>query len=158
MWWKKRMQLPEPNVSRQPVCRWWAFFAAALISMLAACSSGPKRPVLYPDAHHDAVGATQANQDIDQCLEKARAGGVPETKDGEVGKRATQGAVIGGVGAGAWGLVRGSAGGRALAGAAAGAAAGTASGAFASTESNPTFRRFVERCLRDQGYDVIGWK
>ena len=88
----------------------------------------------------------------------ARNSGVAEKRDGEVGKKAGKGAAIGGVAAGAWGLVSGNPAERALAGAAAGAGAGVVKGAFDATETSPTFKNFVQRCLSDQGYQVIGWQ
>ena len=45
----------------------------------------------------------------------------------------------------------------AAAGAAVGGAAGAVHGAFRN-DANPTYRNFVQRCLRDRGYDVIGWQ
>ncbi len=154
----QRMGLRIGSVMLRHVGKRKLVLIVGLLLTLAACSSGPQRPVLYPDAHYDAVGQGQANGDIEQCMEKARAAGVAENRDGEIGKRTGRGAAVGGVSAGAWGLVRGNAGERALAGAAAGAAAGATTGAFAATETSPLFRRFVERCLRDEGYDVIGWQ
>lgn len=126
--------------------------------LLGACASSAKRPVFYPNAHLSNVGQSQAQRDTSTCMALASEYGVATTKDGEVAKRAGKGAVLGGIGAGAWGLVRGDAGERAVAGAAAGAATGAATGAFASTELSPTYKRFVDRCLRERGYDVIGWE
>ena len=45
----------------------------------------------------------------------------------------------------------------AAAGAAVGGTAGAVSGAFRN-DANPAYRNFVQRCLRDRGYDVIGWQ
>ena len=132
--------------------------AVAMALLLAACSSGPKRPVFYPNARLQAVGQAQAERDVDSCMSLASDHGVGRTKDGQVARRSAEGALIGGAAAGAWGLVRGDAGERAAAGAAAGAATGATRGAFKSTELSPTFKRFVERCLRERGYDVIGWE
>ena len=74
-------------------------------------------------------------------------------------RQATGGAAVGGASAGAWGLVRGDdAGERALAGMAAGAAAGTVRGAMDSGETSPVYKRFVQKCLSDRGYEVIGWQ
>ncbi|MBA2492610.1 MAG: hypothetical protein H0V34_13240, partial [Gammaproteobacteria bacterium] len=47
-----------------------------------------------------------------------------------------------------------------------GAAAGTAGGVsrgligalFDSNEADSVFRNFVDRCLREQGYEPIGWE
>ncbi len=130
---------------------------AVTMIALVACSSGPKRPVLYPNTHLQSVGKPQADREVEECFTLARDFGASTTKDGNVGGKAAAGAVIGGVGAGAWGLVRGDAGERAAAGAAAGAATGATRGAMESSELNPTYKRFVERCLSERGYDVIGW-
>jgi uncharacterized membrane protein len=129
-----------------------------LALLLGACAGTGKRPVFYPNAHLDDVGLAAAQYDIDECMNKASAHGVAKNKDGQVAEKAAKGAVLGGIGSAAWGLVRGDAGERALAGAAAGAATGAAAGGFESAQLNPTFQRFVERCLREQGYDVIGWE
>jgi uncharacterized membrane protein len=52
----------------------------------------------------------------------------------------------------------GSVGNRALAGAAAGATAGAVSGGLQSTETSPLFMNFVNKCLSDKGYSVVGWQ
>ncbi len=125
---------------------------------LAGCATAPPQPVFYPNAHYNAVPPGQVQRDLADCRALARGAGVDETGDGEVGRKAATGAAVGGVGAGAWGLVRGDAGERALAGAAAGAATGAVKGLLDGERANPTWQRFVERCLSDRGYDVIGWK
>jgi len=61
------------------------------------------------------------------------------------------------------GAVAGAVGGRnVLEGAAAGAAVGGAAagtyGAIRSDEPGDIHRNFVQRCLRERGYDVIGWQ
>jgi len=56
------------------------------------------------------------------------------------------GAVLGGVGKGA------------AAGAAGGAAGALTRGVIHAGDPDPTFRRFVEKCLRDKGYEPIGWR
>lgn len=135
---------------------WLAGFAILL--MLSACSSGPKRPVLYPNSHMQQVGQYQARRDTDDCFALADGYSVNRTRDGEVATKATSGALIGGASAGAWGLVRGDAGDRALAGALAGGTAGAVKGGVDSQRISPIFQRFVEQCLRDRGYQVIGWQ
>jgi len=126
--------------------------------LITGCTSAQKRPVFYPNQHIQAVGKAQAQRDTDDCMTLANSYGVSTSKDGEIGKKAAKGAALGGIGAGAYGLVRGDAGERAAAGAAAGAATGAVKGGFDSTELSPTFKRFVQRCLRERGYDVIGWE
>ncbi|MCP5406319.1 MAG: cell envelope biogenesis protein OmpA [Chromatiaceae bacterium] len=125
---------------------------------LAGCASGPKRPLFYFSSHEQPVSKVQSDWDTDQCMALARQAGVAENRDGEVGRKAASGALLGGIAAGAWSLVRGGGGENLLAGAVAGGATGAAKGAIDSTEQSPIFRRYVERCLRERGYDVIGWK
>ena len=139
----------------RPWCRW-----AVTITVLGmvACSSAPQRPVFYPNAHYNSVTQAQVHRDTDDCVQLAGRSGIDATQDGDVGRKAATGAVIGGVGAGAWGLVRGDAGERAVAGAAAGAATGGVKGVLDGERANPLFQRFVERCLTDRGYDIIGWQ
>ena len=104
------------------------------------------------------VGNTGKPHFPTQCMALARQAGVSETKDGEVGKKAASGALLGGIAAGTWGLIRGDGGERMAAGAVAGGATGATKGVIDSYEQNPTFRRYVERCLADRGYQVIGWE
>jgi hypothetical protein len=65
------------------------------------------------------------------------------------------GAAAGAAGAAVYG---GDVGRAAGTGAAAGAAAGAVRGGFEAADPNPTYRNFVQRCLRERGYDVIGWQ
>jgi predicted small lipoprotein YifL len=148
------------QMPRKPVtpCLPQSLLVATLVVTLAGCAGGQKRPVFYPNAHLEHVGTAAAQRDIDGCMAKADAHGVAKNRDGQVGEKAAKGAVLGGIGSAAWGLVSGDAGERALAGAAAGAATGAAAGGFESAKMSPTYQRFVERCLREHGYDVIGWE
>jgi hypothetical protein len=127
-------------------------------ALLVACASAPPAPVLYPNRHLQSVGQAQAGRDMAECRRLALAGNVTETKSGDAGKQAAAGAAVGGASAGAWGLVRGNPGESALAGAAAGAAAGVVRGGLQARETSPVFKSFVQRCLRERGYEVIGWQ
>lgn len=126
--------------------------------LLLACAGGQKRPIFYQSSYEVPLDRAQLDQDVDACFAAARNAGVQERRDGEIGRKSASGALLGGVAAGAWGLIRGDGGERLLAGAVAGGATGAAKGAIDSTEQNPVFRRYVERCLRDLGYEVIGWQ
>jgi len=135
------------------------FSVSLAVAAISGCASQPKQPLLYPNNHLNEVGEQTAQQDISACIEMARASSVNETKDGEVGRKAAGGAAVGGASAAAWGLVRGgSVGNRALAGAAAGATAGAVHGGLQSTETSPLFKNFVNKCLSDKGYSVVGWQ
>jgi len=130
--------------------------ATALMTALGACAS-TERPVLYPNAHLQAVGSVAAQRDIDQCLQLAEGSGLSPSNN-QVIKRGAEGAAVGAAAGSVGTLVAGgNAGIGAAAGAAAGATAGSLHGAF-SNNANPTYRNFVQRCLQGRGYDVVGWQ
>ena len=141
--------------------RWRRLLLPVAVTLfLTACTSGPKRPVFYPNRHLQDVGQAQAERDVDRCMSLADSHSVSRTKDGQVGRRAAEAGIIGGAATGAYGVIRdkGDVGERAAAGAAAGVVTGATRGAFKSTELSPTFKKFVNRCLGERGYDVIGWE
>lgn len=129
-----------------------------LAMMVAGCSSAPSHPILYPNNKYTSVGETEAQTDIDQCMQMATSHGVKTTADGKIVEKSATGAAVAGASAGAWGLVRGDAGERALAGAAAGAAGGAVKGVIDSNQTSPVFKNFTQRCLRNMGYEVVGWQ
>lgn len=100
----------------------------------------------------------KAQEEIDACLQLAEASGAKVDKGQEIGKNTAGAAVIGAVSGAAWGAFFGDAGKRAGAGAAAGAAGALVHGAMKSGDPDVIFRGFVERCLREKGYEVIGWR
>jgi hypothetical protein len=127
-------------------------------SVSMACSS--PQPVLYPNAHLERVGQEAAQSDIDDCQSKADAYGASANPD-QGAEVAGSTAIGGGVGAAtgaAGGAVVGSAGTGAAVGAATGATAGFFRGLFKGAEPSQTHVRFVEKCLRDRGYEPIGWQ
>ena len=82
---------------------------------------------------------------------------VRKRKGGDVGRKTAGGAAIGGTSAVAWEMVRDNShdvGNRALAG----AAAGVVRGGLQMTETSPLFKRFVNKCLSEKNYSVIGWQ
>lgn len=128
----------------------------SMLLLLGACATA-QRPVLYPNAHLKNVGDSLAQRDIDDCMRAADDAGVSRSNN-QVAKRGTEGAAVGAAAGGVGTLIRGgSVGGGAAAGAAVGGAAGAVHGAF-HNDVNPTYRNFVQRCLRERGYDVIGWQ
>lgn len=132
-----------------------AIFASLLL--IAGCSA--PSPVLYPNARLNEVGQAQANQDIEACQQMAEAGGANAAPD-QVG-RAAQGTAVGGAVGGATGAVGGAVLGSAGRGAAFGAATGATAGLMRSIFSRPqpsgAYKNFVNRCLRDKGYEPVGW-
>jgi hypothetical protein len=131
---------------------------AAILVAIAAAGCAAQRPVLYPNAKLKQVGNEAAQRDINECIELAEQSGITHSGGDKVARRGVGGAIVGGaVGAGV-GAVRGDIGRSAAAGAAGGAAGGAASGAIHSGEPDSVYKGFVQRCLRERGYDVIGWK
>jgi outer membrane lipoprotein SlyB len=126
---------------------------------LAGCASS-KRPVLYPNPHLNAVGQQQAEADIDACMRAAEASGANSGKGGDLAKGtakagavgATTGAVVGAISSNT------SAGRGAAIGGAGAATAKLVGGAFDSSEPTQVYLRYVEMCLRDKGYQPIGWR
>lgn len=125
--------------------------------LLAACA--PKRPVLYPNQAVNQVGWPRADRDIDECVEFASSYGYEPNPAQRTAASTAGGSAIGAATGAAWGGIwRGRPGPGAAAGAAAGAAGGFLRGLFRWREPEPLQRRFIEYCLRNQGYAVIGWK
>lgn len=128
--------------------------AAALLAVLVgACAH--QRPVVYPSAGGAPMGQSEAA--IQACMAQAEAYGL-DYEDGDVAGRTVRGGVIGGAGGAAVGAVVGDIGRGAAVGAAYGATTGFFRGLFARDQPAPVYRNYVNRCLRDRGYDPIGWQ
>jgi uncharacterized protein YcfJ len=128
----------------------------AVMLLMAACAK--KRPVLYPNPTYKAAGASAARADIDECIQLAADHGHATDAGKKMAASTGKGAVTGAVVGGAVGAVTGRPGRGAAAGAAGGGAGGLMRGAWKSGDPDEIERRFVEQCLRDKGYQVIGWK
>jgi hypothetical protein len=136
---------------------------ATILSLLvgiSACAS--QRPVLSPNAQLRRVGPAVAEGDIDECMARAEAA----RKEGREASNVVVGAATGSV----VGAAAGGAGGAVVGQAAQGAAAGAVGGAVASLMNallgwmfrpkppDPSTPQFVDRCLREKGYETAGWK
>ncbi|MCH7644847.1 MAG: hypothetical protein IH974_08415 [Myxococcales bacterium] len=138
-------------------CR--AGLVALAVAMLLGCA-GPK-PILYPNAHYQSAGKRVSQIDIKECRKMADAAGAnrdPDKVTRTAGRTAAGGAIGGAAGA---------AGGAVLGHAGRGAGVGAASGAAAALMRSLLFQRpttsqahiaFVNRCLRDLGYEPVGWQ
>jgi len=126
---------------------------------LTACASA-KKPILYPNNHLNAVGQQQAEADINACMRAAEASGANAGKSEELAQStAKAGAVGGATGAVVGALSSSSNLGRGAAIGGAGAATATlVSGAFDVQEPTQIYIRFVEICLREKGYQTLGWR
>ncbi len=130
------------------------------VTLAVGCSHA-QSPVLYPNAKLEQVGKAQVEADISTCRRRAdeyvSSGGAATAK--EVGKDTAVGGAGGAaVGAVAGAVSGGGAGRGAAIGAATGATAGAVHGAVKSSGPSPIYKNFVDRCLREKGYEVIGWQ
>ena len=114
--------------------------------------------MLYPNARLQAVGDAAAQQDIDDCLQRAAAAGYTSDPGGKVAGTTAVGAAAGAAVGAAVGAVAGRAGTGAAMGAAGGGTGGLIRGLCRSRDLNPVQRRFVDQCLKEKGYEVIGWQ
>jgi hypothetical protein len=129
--------------------------------MLGSTACATARPILYPNAHFQSVGQAVAEHDIEECQNMAKAAGVDPQK-GEAAEVVTGTAVGAGLGA-AGGAVGGAISGGAGIGAAIGAASGAVVGflsALFGRRAGPSaaYTNFVDRCLREKGYEPTGWQ
>ena len=138
------------------------FFIGLLF--VVACAS--QRPVLYPNEQYKRLGSTAAEREIDDCMRQADEYVSSEGRVGSAVQGATTGAAssatIGAAAGAAGGAIVGRAGTSAAIGAAGGGAAGATRGLISGLSGgqniSPVYKNFVNRCLRDKGYDPIGWR
>src|SRR5262245_23661274 len=138
-----------------------------LASLVALAGCSPMRPTLYPNEQFNKVGEAAAQQAVSDCEVKAKefvkTGG--QSQGGQMAKDTARNVGVGAAVGAASGAVGGAIWGNAGEGAAAGAAGGATAGLlgtmfgwmFSKSEPDPTYRNFVEQCLRDKGFDPIGW-
>lgn len=130
-----------------------------LFGLTVVGCAGPT-PILYPNAHLKAVGQEAAQHDIAECRGMAEAAGAAPEKG--KGRKTAESTVVGGALGAATGSVGGAvvgAPGRGAAiGAATGATAGLFRGLFRRPKPSTAYMEFVNRCLRERGYDPVGWE
>ena len=127
-----------------------------LVLALIGCGA-TQRPVLYPNNHLKTVGNAQGERDIDDCMQMAEAY-VKRNQESKVAEGAVKGGAIGAATGAAVGAVTGNFGRGLASGAAGGAAGGATWGLFKAAEPSPVYKNFVNRCLRERGYDPMGWQ
>lgn len=137
--------------------RWVGLLGVA--AGVAACDA-PQHPILYPNEKFKDAGVEVSQTDVAGCREMAEAAGA--TPDGakseKVATSTAKGAAIGGVGGAVAGAIAGRPGRGTLIGAAGGATAGLVRELAKSSKPSEAYKLFVNRCLEDQGYEVIGWE
>lgn len=134
--------------------------ATAVGFLLCWMTSCAPKPILYPNAHYEEVGVDAAERDIKECSQMAKdAGASPRHgKGGQVAGNTVAGGAIGSAGGAVGGAVVGHAGRGAMVGAAGGATAGFLRGLFRSSPPSEAYKQFVQRCLKERGYDPVGWE
>lgn len=129
--------------------------SVVLVFLEGCASSGG--PVLYPNAHLKAVGKEQAEIDIGEC-ERLANEYIKTNPGGDAAGSTAAGGAAGAFVGGAAGAVTGNIGKGAGVGGAAGAAGGLVRGISKSSKPSQVYKNFVSRCLREKGYEPIGWQ
>lgn len=126
-------------------------FLFIILSFLATgCASRPK---LYPNATLKERGKVASEADINNCLSDADK--YLESSEGKkIAKSAGFGAIVGGAIGAVAGVFTGNISGGAAQGAAMGGVGGGVSGAMSPDELK---HHYVNQCLSDKGYHVLGW-
>lgn len=147
---------PHPGKGRNPKRITTCCLLLASFFMCAACEL--KRPVLYPNDYLKQVGQEKADQDIDTCVKMAEEYKAGADKSSELAKNTGKTAVVGAATGAVMGAISGDAGTGAAIGAAGGATAALGAGLMRWDEPDQIFKQFVEQCLREKGYNPLGWK
>lgn len=121
-----------------------------LLFFLLACAS---KPQLYPNQKLKTVGKEVAQKDIDKCIAEADQY-LESSKGKQVAKGAGAGAAIGAAMGAVGGMFTGNMGRGLIRGGAVGAAGGGTVGALSPDQIK---RRYVNQCLGEKGYQVLGW-
>jgi outer membrane lipoprotein SlyB len=128
-----------------------------LLALMVVFGCGAQRPVLYPNSHLQQLGEERAQKDIADCMQKADV-----YVKANPGAKVVGGTIVGGaagaVVGGAAGAVTGHLGRGAAVGAATGGAIGLVRGIAKASQPTPVFKAFVNRCLKEQGYEPLGWE
>ncbi len=128
-------------------------FTTVLVTM--GCAK--PRPFLYPNDHLKDVGQETADRDIAECRNMADEHASTNTGE-QVATSTIIGAGTGAVSGAAGGAVTGDTGAGAAIGAVAGATAGLIRGALGTTKPSRAYMNFVDRCLKERGYETTGWE
>ena len=132
---------------------------ALMIALAVVGCAGPK-PILYPNPHLKAVGRESADLDIAECRSLAKEAGATSgnNKAANTAKSTVVGGGIGAATGAVGGAVAGAVGQGSMMGAAVGATAGLLRGLLSSPRPSQAYVGYVNRCLSERGYDVVGWE
>lgn len=121
--------------------------------ILISITSCASKPVLYPNGKYENVGEKIAQEDIDKCMVKADKF-LKSSKGKQIVKSAGSGAFVGAAMGIVSGLIFGDVKRAVTSGAAVGGVAGAAGGAISPDQLK---QAYTNKCLRDQGYEIVGW-
>jgi len=130
-----------------------------LVSMaITLCGCAASRPVLYPNSHLKEIGQEKADQAIDDCIRMANEYKAGSDKTKAIAKDSAKAGVVGAATGAVIGAITGDIGRSAAIGGAGAATASMGMGVMRSDEPDPIFKQFVEQCLREKGFQPLGWR
>ena len=130
------------------------YLAITAVVLFAGCAA--QRPVLYPSERLAQAGAA-SERDVSECEHLADAN-VDSTLPTETVRETAIGGGIGAASGVVGGAIFGSPGTGAAVGAASGATASLLGSLLRPSTPNATYRSYVNTCLGDRGYRVVGWQ
>jgi len=125
------------------------------MAVLAGCAA--PQPVVYPNARMRGVGPYEIDRDIAECRYLADLY-VRNDPAADTAAKTLLGAGAGAALGAVAGALTGDPGRGAAIGAATGAAGGFLHGIFGAAQPSPVYRSYVDQCLREKGYQVLGWQ
>ncbi|GJQ24878.1 MAG: hypothetical protein HBSAPP01_26680 [Candidatus Brocadia sapporoensis] len=128
----------------------------SVLFVINSCAT--KRPILSPNDHLTKIGVEAADKDIDDCIQLAKTNIGKYSTEKKIAEQTAMGAAVGAASGAAVGAIGGNVGWGAASGAAGGAAGGLIYGLFKARDPDPLLKQYIEKCLHEKGYDVIGWK
>ena len=148
------------DVGRWPLPFRLAVIVLVFLLVFTACSSSQRerRPMFYPNQKYNRAGDQGIQSDVERCRAMADQYVDREDNREQVAKSTLKRSAVGS----AVGATAGSFTGRAGRGAGIGASTGALLGLFGGLEksnsSDGVYEQFVSRCLKDKGYEVLGWR
>lgn len=125
--------------------------------LLAGCAH--QKPFVYSNPGQAGASQAQVQTAIQSCESRAKAAGLTYKGPNHIARRTVEGGVVGGATGAATGAIFGSAGKGAAAGATAYATRSFVRSLFDWNRApSTTYRNYVNHCLRDKGYQPVGWK
>jgi outer membrane lipoprotein SlyB len=136
-------------------------FRLAICSTIVFCCLGcaaAKHPILAQNDHLQEMAPEAVQRDIDECIRLANEAGPGAAQGKQIARQTVGGAAIGAAAGAVSGAITGGPGIGAAAGAAGGATWSFLGGLFRSKNMDDRKKRYIEDCLRQKGYNPIGWQ